>query len=116
MQAETRFKMQVMARLKGYHPSVWFTKLQQMTKRGDPDMILCANGIMIAWELKTDTGKVSKLQQYCLGEIARASGIARVVKPSNIDQAFEELEWILKNVNTQRKMGLPSQEITLPPS
>jgi hypothetical protein len=114
VQKETRLKIKVQARLRGYNPKVWYTKLQQKTKRGDPDLLLCANGILIAWELKTEKGKLSSLQKYTIGEIATAGGIARVVTPDNLDLAFEELEWILKNTNIKRKPGLPSPEIILP--
>ena len=114
MQKETRIKIKVLARLRSYNPKVWYTKVQQKSKRGDPDILMCVNGIFVAWELKTTTGKLSKLQLHALRQVSLAGGVARVVNPENIDKAFEELEWIIKNVNTERKAALPSQSITLP--
>lgn len=92
VQPETLFKNKVMKRLKKYGAGIWVIKIQQMTSLGDPDLIICAWGHFVAWELKTITGKVSKLQEHKLSKISKALGIARVVSPYNVDTAFNELE------------------------
>lgn len=96
MQPETRFKFKVVNLLETYFPNIYITKVQQVTKRGDPDLIICANGKYVGWELKVGDNKVSELQQYKLDLITKAGGVARVVHPDNLDQALEELACLLK--------------------
>ena len=96
MQRETRFKINVIARLRRLMPHVWFTKLQQVSKRGEPDLLLCVCGKFVAWELKVQNNKTTKLQQYTLDKIELANGMARVVTPENIDECMQELHTIIK--------------------
>ena len=89
MKSETRFKIRVMNRLKEV-PGLWFTKIQNVSVRGVPDLLMCYQGRMIAWELKTDIGTPDPLQEYTLANIRRAGGTARIVSPSNIHVVFKE--------------------------
>lgn len=93
MQPETKFKIKVMDRLKaefGHH--IWFTKIQQVTKRGDPDLIICIRGYFFAWELKVGSNKASPLQEHTLNLIMAAGGSARVVTPENLETCIKELK------------------------
>lgn len=57
--------------------------LQQVSLRGDADKILCINGWYVWLELKTDTGKLSKLQEYKASLVRAAGGMDLLARPSN---------------------------------
>lgn len=90
MQNETKFKISLRKKLDQIPYSVWF-KIQQRSIRGVPDFLGCVNGVFIALELKTDKGKLDKLQQHYLMEIAAAGGYARMVAPKNQEEVLEDL-------------------------
>jgi len=83
MQPETRFKIKVLPLLKKI-PNSWVYKCSDVTKSGIPDVLMCVNGYFIAVELKTETGKTSKLQDINIEKITdKAKGIAVVMTPLN---------------------------------
>lgn len=86
-QNETVFKEKVAARLKTFK-NTWHVKVQQLSVSGTPDFLICLNGVFIALELKTDSGKVSKLQEYNLNKIAKCGGISIVLMPQNYDETM----------------------------
>ena len=90
MQAETRFKIQVQARLRKL-PDCWYFKVNQRALRGIPDIIGCYAGVFFALELKVGTNKVDPLQAHVLDLIKQSGGFAAVVYPSNLDQIIGEL-------------------------
>lgn len=90
MHPETRFKEKVQRRLKKL-PLVWFVKIQQVVIRGIPDILICANGKFIAWELKVGNNNLTALQKYNIEMINKAHGIAREVTPENLEERLEEL-------------------------
>ena len=47
---------------------------------GIPDIIACVNGRFYAFEVKTETGKPTKLQEAAIREILKAGGAAVVVR------------------------------------
>ena len=57
---------------------------------GIPDIICCISGRFVAFEVKTSTGVLSKLQDVTIRKIQAAGGIAHVVR------SVEEVEDILK--------------------
>ena len=59
---------------------------------GIPDLIICLNGRFVAFEVKTETGVVSKLQEQTINKITAAHGIARVVR------SVDEVEEIIKTL------------------
>lgn len=69
------------------------------TKAGVPDIVACINGYFIAIELKTETGRVSKLQEYNLEDIRRAGGAAMVLRPAG----FENFKRFIREVMTWPK-------------
>lgn len=81
MQPETRFKEKVLRDLRAI-PGVWAEKIQQVSIKGTPDILACVCGIFFAIELKTDSGKLEKLQEHKLRLIAKAGGGAMVATPS----------------------------------
>lgn len=96
MQKETRFKMKVQSKLAGL-PTLWIVKIQQVALRGIPDILMCANGTFVAWELKVGNNKVTDLQQHILNKITKANGVARIVTPENLDDMMEELQCLLNS-------------------
>lgn len=46
---------------------------------GIPDIIACVNGRFIAFEIKTPSGKTTKLQEATIRKILNAGGVAAVV-------------------------------------
>lgn len=78
--AETVFRARVLRDLQAI-PGVAIRAIQQKTIRGDSDYHLCIRGCFVALELKTDTGKVDKLQEFKLNEIRKAGGIGIVARP-----------------------------------
>ena len=58
---------------------------------GIPDIIACINGEFYAFEVKTEKGKVTALQQANLRKIKNCGGQAFVVR------SVEEIKSVLKN-------------------
>ncbi len=87
-EAELQRKVEAFLRGQG----IWFVKYWgggQFTKAGVPDLICCVNGQFVAIELKTDTGRLSKLQEYNLAKIKESGGQALVLRPSGLG-AFKD--------------------------
>jgi len=59
---------------------------------GIPDIICCFNGRFIAFEVKTDKGKLTKLQEITIHRIKEANGEAFKVT------SLEEVKKILENL------------------
>jgi len=64
-------------------PLTKYFSIQQLGKKGDPDLLVCCNGEFVAMELKVGKGKVTKLQEYVLGQVYDAHGYSWVVCPEN---------------------------------
>lgn len=87
---ETKFQTKVLKLLKEI-PDLWVVKVSQVSMRGTPDLLICYRGKFVAWELKTDSGVTSPLQEHTLNAITKAQGIARVVTPLSFASAVQEL-------------------------
>lgn len=59
---------------------------------GIPDIIVCYKGKFVAFEVKTEKGKLSKLQEITIEKIQKANGMAFKVT------SLEEVKEILKGV------------------
>jgi hypothetical protein len=59
---------------------------------------MCLSGVFVAIELKTNEGKLDKLQEYKLKAIAQSGGISMVISPGNFDESFEFLSDITDKV------------------
>lgn len=59
---------------------------------GIPDIIVCYKGKFLAFEVKTEKGKLSKLQEMAIAKIRKANGMAFKVT------SLEEVKEILKGV------------------
>lgn len=90
MQPEAKFKQKVKRRLDELNDMYYYCT-QEMSRHGTPDIIGCYRGLFFAWELKTETGRVSKIQEVILERISVAGGLSAVVTPSTLDAAFTDL-------------------------
>ena len=59
---------------------------------GIPDIIVCYKGKFLAFEVKTEKGKLSKLQEMTIAKIRKANGMAFKVT------SLEEVKKILEGV------------------
>lgn len=65
----------------------WVAKFSSPNNRGVPDRIFLKNGKVIFIEFKSSKGKLTKLQQHKIDEIAHYKGTVHVV--NNIEQGCE---------------------------
>ena len=84
---ETVFREKVRRKLKTLK-NTWFTSVQQKSISGTPDIIMCVNGKFVALELKTNEGKLSKIQGYNIEQINSSEGYGLVVSPDNFETIF----------------------------
>ena len=60
---------------------------------GIPDIICCYCGIFVAFEVKTETGKLTKLQEATIRKIKEAKGQAfKVTSVEEVKQILEHME------------------------
>jgi Holliday junction resolvase len=60
---------------------------------GIPDIICCIDGRFVAFEVKTDTGKLTKLQETTIAKIQKAKGKAfKVTSVQETKSLLEHLE------------------------
>jgi hypothetical protein len=91
-QPETRFKEIVLRNLRAL-PNLWVAKIQQVAKRGTPDLLCCIDGHFVAIELKrAGTEEPDPLQEWNLESISESGGIAIVCYPENWPVVFEFLK------------------------
>lgn len=64
-------------------------------RAGIPDILACVNGYFVAIEVKSEVGRVSKLQTWNIQRIRQAGGVAVVSKPSQ----WEELKELIDELN-----------------
>ena len=60
---------------------------------GNPDIICCYCGRFVAFEVKTETGKLTKLQESTIRKIKEAKGHAfKVTSVEEVKQILEHME------------------------
>jgi VRR-NUC domain. len=60
---------------------------------GIPDIICCYKGKFMAFEVKTPSGKLSKLQEITLKQIEKAGGVAaKVTSMEEVKEVLDEME------------------------
>lgn len=62
----------------------------RFTRAGVPDLLCCINGRFVAVELKVNTNKPSKLQEYHINKIIASGGIGLVLYPEGFS-SFKKL-------------------------
>ena len=71
-------------------PDVWCVKTIQCNERGVPDLLLCYRGEFIGLEVKSDTGRATKIQLAQMQRIRAAGGTAEIV--TSIEDVKDILE------------------------
>lgn len=94
---ETIFRGRLVKQLRAIPRTLWMT-IQQVTKRGDPDLIGCVKcpeceyGRFVAVEVKgTGKDKATELQLHKLLCIRRVGGVAMIVHRGNCEESVEEI-------------------------
>lgn len=64
---------------------------------GIPDIICCYHGKFLAFEVKTEKGKLSKLQEITMDKIQNAGGTA--VKVTSLEEVKDILERVMPEQN-----------------
>jgi len=71
---------------------VYHTFLSKWSSPGFPDLFMARGSQALAWELKSEKGKVSDSQQEWLDALALVPGIdVRVVRPADLEEAYRFL-------------------------
>lgn len=82
-----------------WHVKVWGGGFQ---RAGVPDIITCVNGYFVAIELKSETGKPTKLQDYNLERINESGGVGIILRPSQ----FEDFKRWIREVKRCQKPNI----------
>jgi Holliday junction resolvase len=65
-------------------PNLWFTKVvaapRAMGRKGIPDILCCYHAYFLAFEIKTEKGKLSMHQSIEITKIGKANGLAYIVR------------------------------------
>ncbi len=96
LKPETLFRQKVVKDLTALDHVAIFS-IQQRSIKGDPDLLICARGVFLALELKSEKGKASKLQEFKLDKIRKAGGVAFVVYPDNWGTILELIQQLTKD-------------------
>src|SRR5574342_1099523 len=68
-------------------------------RRGEPDLDICYGGVCVKIELKTEKGKLTKLQEHRLAQWKKALAMTAVVR------SVGELKDVLRRVDTGYQAG-----------
>ena len=85
-------KDRMTAPLCGWYTKIWGGGFQ---KSGIPDLLACANGIMVAIEIKGSRGTPSELQKLNISRINQANGIALFLYPEGFDDFKKIMEGVI---------------------
>ncbi len=77
------------------YPSAWIYRTTDTFRVGIPDILACIDGRLLAIEVKaTEAHHLTKIQEYELGQIAQAGGIAFSVKGETAYlRSGKEVKW-----------------------
>lgn len=101
MKPETLFRKRAQKEIDTL-PHTYSFSIQQISKRGDPDVVLCILGHFVAIEFKRAGGKATKLQAHKLQKIRDAGGSTFVAEPENWAETFSQLK-IMADVQTNQE-------------
>lgn len=92
--SEKEITRSIMAYLKGFECCfAWKEHGGIYGTAGIPDIICCYKGLFIAFEVKTETGKLTKLQETTIQRIKDAKGKAyKVTSVKEVKSILENLE------------------------
>lgn len=75
---------------------LWFYKSSDKFTSGIPDIIICYHGRFVGIEIKTEKGKLTRLQAHTIERIKNAGGLAYVCRSA--DEVRDNLFYILDKV------------------
>jgi hypothetical protein len=89
----------------------WKTHGGMYGTAGIPDIIACIGGKFVAFEVKTETGRLTKLQSATLAKIQNAKGIA--YKVTSVKEVSEILkaEGLLHDANEHSGQGISRPDL-----
>lgn len=90
MKPETKFQNKVLSDLKKLD-NLWVLKTQEKTRKGVPDLLICANSRFVAIELKSKNKAPDPLQQFELNCIEASGGASFVAYPENWQEIYKKL-------------------------
>lgn len=87
---ETTLKNNILKMIRSEFPGTWVYKASDRWMSGIPDLILCVGtiGKFAAIEVKTEKGKLLKIQEYVIAKINASGGHARVCRSVNEAREF----------------------------
>ena len=88
---ETALTKKIQAYLK--QQGCWVTKLHggPTQQAGLPDLLAVKQGRAVFFEIKTETGRLSQLQEHTLGRLRSAGAVAEMVR------SIEDVEYVLRS-------------------
>jgi len=99
--SEAAFQQQIKKTCEWMNLAVYHTYDSRRSQPGFPDLVIAgANGVLIR-ELKTETGRLTRMQQYWLDVLTEGGMDAAVWRPSQMNQILHEL----------RALGRPTVEL-----
>lgn len=88
--SEAAFQAQVKDLATLFRWDVYHTHRSQYSEAGFPDLICVRDGVMLALELKTETGRVTPEQEVWIAALDKVPGVtATVARPSDFDELKE---------------------------
>lgn len=97
---ETVFKERIYPKLRAL-PKCWVEKIDQVSKRGIPDFLMCLSGQFIALELKKDDKcRPDPLQRHVMNKIDQAGGISFEVNPQNWEEIYKILKTLARSADS----------------
>jgi hypothetical protein len=105
-QPETRFKEIVLRNLRAL-PNLWVAKIQQVAKRGTPDLLCCIDGHFVAIELKrAGTEEPDPLQEGTLNRFLNQGGLLLfAIRRTGLPYLSFSKNWLVKRSRKRVKNG-----------
>jgi Holliday junction resolvase len=95
MQRESQIQAAILNYLRSLGWWCWAVKAAVCNERGVPDVLCCYKGRFVAFEIKTQKGKLSGPQKIQILRIHRAGGRASMVR------SIDEVKKILQEIDTE---------------
>lgn len=93
--------------LRNHLPGVYIANIHQSmySHKGIPDLLVCYKGLFIGIEVKTETGRTSKLQNIELKKIEDADGITMVIYGKDKEKLFKLIDILQKYEPTRVQLA-----------
>lgn len=78
--SESAIQSKILKHLKFTYPNAYIVKLSDKWYSGIPDIMMVYDSVVYFFEVKTKTGKASKLQLHVIGKLLKAGAQAGIVR------------------------------------